>query len=346
MSFAKNNQTFMRLALLVVAFIAVISIAATTVFVSMNGSLTTGPTKIADIKQDFGKSYGFRNVETVQEKTNSGLTSKTMSIDVEEQSSVPLAYSINYLTNALKKVQDTGILNLDIVGTKKTGEKALHMKYYAGSEDDYKGNEFALVNSIAAQLVDAGADSVDVVSTPTVNAGRSTEVKISTFGQDAALPVFRSLWADAMTIIESQAVLDSTNLYSLTLVNEKTEKSVGTPISIGALFYDKATFDASKVVDDKIWNTLVAYSTKPAFAFLGAEKISYFMSPKPTTSKMNFVLPGDQPDEAIVNNVVAAFRTAAYADDSVYFAYSYTTSIKYANAKSDAYTEYSSNIPY
>jgi len=61
---------------------------------------------------------------------------------------------------------------------------------------------------------------------------------------------------------------------------------------------------------------------------------------------MNFVLPGDQPDEATVNNVVAAFRTAAYADDSVYFAYSYTTSIKYANAKSDAYTEYSSNIPY
>lgn len=342
---SKNNGLMGKVLFLGGSTVVVLAIALSMLFYGFNN--VTGQVKsVSQISGNFGNAYGINGLTQVENKAQSGIASTTLDFSIAGAAGIPLTSSIEHVTKALKSVENPGIVNIETEAISNDKKQKLALSYYATSDEDYKGEEFAKVNRIVNALTELSASEVKIVSEPAENGGRSNEIEIHS-GAAADSPNLRSIWRETIEIIESQKNVDEGNTYKLTLISDPAEDSGNAKVKVEAFMYNAELVSAAKEIDTLMWSTLAAYSIpKSGFSFLNAQEVNYVISPKETTSKVTIVMAGAQPDAATVDGLVSTFRTEAYKREDVFFAYSYVTALKYAENLDDAYTEYSTNIIY
>lgn len=346
-----NGKVGPKVMVIIIALLVSLLIAVGVFYPVFNNN-SIRPESISDISGMYGGGKGIANITQTRESSPSGVDATTLHFEVAETSTAPVSYSVEYMADTLANIRNSGIVNLSIEGKGKIKERdiSVDVKYYAASDTDYSDGSFMKVNRLIETLMELGAEDISIVSTPTVDKGRTVDVKMSTTDWDVEAFSFKQLWGKTVTALQTSGTLDSQNVYTLSLTNNTPEVEEGqvqrTATTLRTMFYDADTLEMSKNPSPEMWSTVVAYSKNKDFGFATIKEVIYTLSPKETSSKIALIIHGEQPESDGVNALVTKFEETALKNVKVHFPYEYTTSIRYSNSADEVYTNYSSNIIY
>jgi hypothetical protein len=338
----KSERILPKVLVIALALLTSVGLGAGIVYVGVT-SFIGDPKTYAEVMPGFATEYGVRNVtKPTDNNVVTGLPSQTLSFEAGKTSNGTEApYATEYMGGLVSEFENNNPINLLAYGKNQSDKGKVEFDFYSATKKDYTGDTYNRLNNIFASLYESGTGNLKIVSTPTVNGSRATDITITI--PTGSIGV-KNAYESALTSINRSNLLNGKNLFTLTVQQSGNaeEKIVGTKVK--SFFYDENTFQNAKNIDILIWDTLDNYADEAGFEFMNIKDVGYEIGLKPTDSKLTLILQGDQPDAGTANDIAGRFREEARTNDRIYFPYSYITALRYENSVDDFFTEYATNI--
>jgi hypothetical protein len=339
----KSERVLPKILVIAVATLMSVGIGAGIVFVGIN-SFIGDPKTYAEVMPGFATEYGVRNVTKPTEKSEvvTGLPSKTLSFEAGKTlNGTEPPYATEYMGGLVSEFENNDPINLLAYGKNQSDEGKIEFDFYSATKKDYTGDTYNRLNNIFTSLYENGTGNLKIVSTPTVNGSRATDITITIPTSSSSV---KSVYESTLNSISRSNLLDGKNLFTLTVQQSGNAEQQYPGTKVKSFFYDDNTFQNAKNINILIWDTLDNYGDEAGFDFMNITNRSYEVGLKPTDSKLTLILQGDQPDAGTTNDIAGRFREEARTNDRIYFPYSYITALRYENSEDDFFTEYATNI--
>lgn len=300
---------------------------------------------------NFGAEYGIHDISQSNNGSLPGLPSTTVKLAITEDSSGPDA-ALDFLSTWLSNNNQEQLTNLVITSDNADGSDAtpFTFTYYAGSPADYSDKTFTKAISVLDSLNANGYTSLNVVSKPTPDGLRTTDVNAkipeptSSYYSTSGDPELSTSWENLVGSMSGAPM--SGGRYNLNL---STEGKTGIA-AVKGFFYDKTSLKALNVTNDKIWTTISNYAKDSGFSFLKPQSVTYDIAQgKPNAGSndtaVRIVLSGNQPkSQANIDSTINQFKKAAATTPDTLLYWSQSTTIRYANNETPVFIQYPTNM--